>query len=144
MYIHGFNQEPDNGNGNQPFTWLDYIILSNPQGVMKLLSEKGYTGYLAPQNEDEMYEVCLDLMNKEGDQVVVDLLKSHPFYDIFCELSSEEKKIKIPFKNASGDFSIISTIKTINYQTLLETALIIIGALYLGDKLWNVLTKKDV
>jgi hypothetical protein len=142
-YIHGlYNQQPQQDPGQSDnMTWLDYLILSNPQGVMKVLADNGYTGYLAPQDQDEMLDCCMELMDKKGDQAVVDLLKSHPLYDVISEMSQEESKIT--FKNASGDSSVIGTIRTINFQTLLENALIILGAIFIANKLWSFITKPD-
>jgi hypothetical protein len=135
--------KPDNFEGEK-LTWLDYIILSNPQGVMKVLNAYGYTGYLAPQNEDEMIDACMDIMDKYEDQAVIDLLKSNPIYDLVKDLSSEESKIGISFKNASGeDGTVFATIRTINYKKLLENVLIIIGAFYVGSFVWKFFTGKN-
>ena len=142
MYIHGLNQQKVEPEGTM--TWLDFLIMSNPQGVMKVLSSYGYTGYLAPQDENEMYEVCLDLMDKYGDQIVIDLLKSHPMYGVISDICKEETKVTIPFKNASGQLSgIVTTIQTINYKKLIGDVLIIIGAIYLTGKLWHFINSKD-
>jgi hypothetical protein len=144
LYGYDYNQfdgqpeEPLHG-GSQELSWLDYILLSNPQGVMKVLSSYGYTGYLAPQDQDEMMEVCQELMSKYNEQAVIDLLKSHPLYDTIAEISSQNKQVS--FKNATGD-SVIAIIKTINYQSLLENALIIIGAFYLANMLWMYISKE--
>ena len=108
---------------------------------MKVLASYGYTDYLAPKDESEMMDACQDLMSKYGEGAVVDLLKSHPLYDTIAEISAQDKKVS--FKNATGD-SVIAIIKTINYQRLLENALIIIGAFYLANMLWNYISKSDV
>jgi hypothetical protein len=134
-----YQPEPENEPG---LTWLDYIILTNPQGVMKVLASKGYTGYLAPQDEEEMMDCCLELMDKEGDQAVVDLIKSHPLYEVIAEISQEDVGLKNPFRSATGD-SVIATIKTIDYKKLIENVLIIVGAFYLAGKLWSYFTKSD-
>jgi hypothetical protein len=142
MYIPGVNQN-NQVEPSKKMTWLDYLIISNPQGVMHVLDHYGYTGYLAPQDEEEMYEVCLDLMDKHGDPIVVDLLKSHPLYDVISDICKEETKITIPFKNASGeDSQIVTTIRTINFKKLAEDALIIIGAFYLAGIFWKFMTVK--
>jgi hypothetical protein len=135
--------QPDHEAENTQLTWLDYLILSNPQGVMKVLNSYGYTGYLAPADEDEMIEACLDIMDKYGDQAVIDLLKSNPIYDVIAGISTEETKVSIPFFNATGDGTVFATIRTINYKALIEKALIIIGAFYLASKLFNFFTTKD-
>jgi hypothetical protein len=143
MYVHGLNQ-PVEQVGNENITWLDFLILSNPQGVMKVLAGYGYTGYLAPQGPEEMYEVCLDLMDKKGDEGVIALVKSSTLYDLIADISKEETKITVPFKNATGEESVvITTIKTINYKKLIENALLLIGAFYLAGKLWDLVTKTE-
>ncbi len=145
MYVHGPNQDSNSVEpGSGTITWLDYLIISNPQGVMKVLAGYGYTGYLAPQNENEMYEVCLELMDKYNDQAVIDLLKSSPLYDTIVGICQEETTVNVQFKNATGDVSsIITTIKTINYVKLAENILIIIGVIYLAEKLWKAIAKKE-
>jgi hypothetical protein len=142
-YIHGLYdpQYQAQSQPEAPMTWLDILILSNPQGVMKVLADHGYTGYLAPQDEDEMIECCMELMDKYGDQAVIDLLRSHPLYDVISEMSREDTKVT--FKNATGESEVITTIRSINFTKLLETALIILGAFYLAGRLWGFLTKKD-
>ena len=146
LYGYDYNQfdgqpeEPIPG-GDQNLTWLDYIILSHPQGVMKVLNNYGYSDYLAPQDQDEMMEACQELMSKYNEQAVIDLLKSHPLYYTIADISAQDKSVS--FKNATGD-SVIAIIKTINYQSLIENALIIIGAFYLGTLLWNFISKGDV
>lgn len=144
MYVHGLNQFPQKVEPSETITWLDYLVLSNPQGVMKVLAKNGYTGYLSPQDQDEMVEACFEFINSHGDQAVVDLLKEHPLYDVIAGTAMEETKVVVPFKNASGEQSdIITTIRTINYKALAENVLVIIGALFLAGKLWGLLTKTD-
>lgn len=136
-YNNFYNQvEPE---PQTELSWLDYLILSNPQGVMKVLAGYGYTGYLAPQNENEMLDACMGLMDKYGEQAVVDLLKSHPLYDVFSDLSTQERSVS--FQNASGD-SITTIIKTIDYRSLINNAFIIIGAFFLATRLWGYLAGK--
>ena len=136
------------GNINQnvaepQITWLDYLIISNPHGVMKVLASHGYTGYLAPINQEELADAAYDYVEKGGDEAVIELLKSHPLYDVIAGICNEEKKVTVNFKNAAGEVSsIITTIKTINYKKVIGTLLVIIGAFYLADKLWNLLSKK--
>jgi hypothetical protein len=144
MYVHGLNQQLDPVEPSSNMTWLDYLIISNPQGVMKVLAGYGYTGYLAPENEAEMYEVAHEIIEKYEDQAVIDLLKNHPLYAAIEEICTEEKKIVVPFKNASGTTSnFVTTIRTINLKLLIENALIIIGAFFIAGKLWEYITKKD-
>jgi hypothetical protein len=111
---------------------------------MKVLASNGYIGYLAPVDQQEMAEVSMDLIDKKGDQAVIELLKEHPLYDVISDISKEDTKITVPFKNAAGEESAITTsIRTINYKKLIENALVIIGAFYLGGKLWDYITKNE-
>lgn len=142
MPVFGFNQ--NNQVEPSKLTWLDYLIISNPQGVMMVLNRYGYTGYLSPQDEDEMYEVCMDLIEKHGDQIIVEFLQSHPLYDVISDICREETKVAIPFKNASGQESnIITTIRTINFKKLAGNLLIIVGVFFIADRIWHYLTPKD-
>lgn len=132
-YNNSFNTDP------QPqVTWLDDLVLSNPHGIMQVLAKNGYTGYLAPQNKEELVEASYLFIQTKGDQAVVELLKAHPLYDVIAGIAKEDTEVKVNFKNASGDItSVITTIKTINYKKLIENLLIIIGAVYVADKLWK-------
>lgn len=142
MYVHGFNQDPVEPIDS--LTWLDYLIISHPQGVMKVLARYGYTGYLAPQDENEMYGACLDLMDSYGDQAVIDLLKSNPLYDTIADICKEETTINVPLRGRDGSVScLVTTIKSINYVKLAENILLIIGTIYLADKLWKFMSKSN-
>jgi hypothetical protein len=143
MYIDGFNQYEKKVEPQENLTWLDYIIISNPQGVMKVLADYGYTGYLAPENEDEMMEVSIDLMDKYGDQAVIDLLKSNPLYEVISDISKKDVTVKVPFKNAAGDWNITKTISTIDYKLLIENTLVVIGAFFIATQLWAYITKSE-
>ena len=144
MYVHGFNQYAEEQvEPSENLTWLDYIIISNPQGVMKVLAGYGHVGYLAPRDSDEMIQACMDLLDRHGDQAVIDLLKSNPLYDLISEMSKEETKITVPFRNASGGESLITkTITSINFKLLAENVLIVLGAFYIAGKVWEYITKK--
>ncbi len=143
--LYGTGLIDHNASGNQvqeESTWIDYLVMSNPHGVMEVLSRNGYHGYLAPQNEEELLDVTYDYVTRHKDTAVVDLLKSHPLYDAMAEVSKEEKKISLNFLNADGtESSVITSIKSINYKKLIETMLILIGAFYIADKLWGFLNK---
>ncbi len=118
--------------------WLADLVTANPHGVMKVLSVNGYTGYLAPQNTEELYEAAIEFIHVKGDDAVVALLRAHPLYDIIAGISAEERSMPVRFKNADGsESSIITTIKSINYKKLAGTLLMVIGAMYLFDKLFN-------
>lgn len=143
--LYGTGLIDHNASGNQvqeESTWIDYLVMSNPHGVMEVLSRNGYNGYLAPQNEEELLDATYDYITRHKDTAVVDLLKSHPLYDAMAEVSKEEKKISLNFLNADGtESSVITSIKSINYKKLIETMLILIGAFYIADKLWGFLNK---
>lgn len=148
MYVHGLNQFADYQNQVEPepvMSWLDYLIISNPQGVMKVLADYGYTGYLAPADQDEMFEACQDLIDKYGDQITAELLKNHPLFDVIAEIQSGGNSIstKDSFKNASGASGVIQTINTENLKILAGNALVIIGAFFIAQKLLEYLTKKE-
>jgi hypothetical protein len=141
MYVHGLDQSSQ-VEPTDKITWLDYLILSNPQGVMKVLAANGYTGYLAPQDQDEMIEACLDFMDNEGDQAVIDLLQEHPLYKVIFGICTSQPGAASTYKNADGS-TVLTTLKGINYKLLAENILVVIGAFYLAVKLWAVMAKKD-
>ena len=142
-YIDNFAKKPIS-NGDQPdnMIWLDYLVVLNPQSVMKVLSNYGYTGYLAPMDEEELREATYDFIERNGNQAVIELLKAHPLYEVISGICKEETSIKIPFKNASGEeVSLFTTLSRINYKKLLEVALIFIGTFYVADLIWKKFTK---
>jgi hypothetical protein len=132
-------ERQQNNKGSQPdLIWLDYLIMSNPQGVMKVLNNHGYTGYLAPMDEDELTEVAYEFIDKNGDQAVIELLKTHPLYDVIAGISKEESSINVKYKNALGEEgTITTTLRSINYVKVIEAMLIVIGAVYLADLVWK-------
>jgi len=145
MYVHGLNhQQFDQVEPQGKPSWLDYLIMSNPQSVMKVLAGYGYIGYLAPENETEMREVANEVIEEKGEEAVIEFLKNHPLYDAIRDICMEDKKIVVPFKNASGVTSnFVTSIRTINFKLLIENALVIIGAFFVAGKLWEIITKKD-
>lgn len=138
-------ERQQNNNGSQPgLIWLDYLVMSNPHGVMQVLANHGYTGYLAPQDENELSEAAYDFIEKRGDRAVVDLLKSHPLYSTIADISKEESSINVKYKNALGEEgSITTTLRSINYVKLIETMLVVVGAMYLADLLWKKFSKAE-
>ncbi len=122
--------------------WLEYIISSNPQGVMSVLNRNGYTSYLAPQDQDELYEASQEFIHSKGDYAVIELLKTHPLYDVISDIVREENHVT-SFKNADGsESSVLTKIKKIDYRKLAETALIVIGAFFVADKIWTLINKE--
>lgn len=141
LYRQGNNQQPLQEVEPQ-LTWLDYLILSSPQAVMQVLAKNGYVGYLAPIDKDELSEVTYDFVQQKGDYAITELLKAHPLYDVIIGISKEEKQIPITFKNAAGDeYSVVTTLKTIDYKKAIETLLVIIGTFYIADRLLSYFKK---
>lgn len=88
-------------SNNYQITWLDYTIMNNPNGVLKVLSDFGYIGMLAPQTIEQVKENSLDIIDQYGDEGVVALLKAHPEFPAFEELFSGNKYSNT-YRNAIG------------------------------------------
>jgi len=73
---------------NQNITWLDYSIMNNLNGVLKVLADYGYIGMLAPQSIPEVKEAALDIMDQYGDEGTLDVFKAHPEYLVFKDVFS--------------------------------------------------------
>lgn len=127
------------------FSWVDYIIISNPQGAMKVLDNFGYTGYLAPQDHDEMEEAILDLVHRHGDEAVVALLKSHPLYDVIKDIEYQNDNYRFATDNGNDNgndnVTIFDQLSKINIKSFAENALAIIGFVYLVNMIINLLKK---
>ena len=125
----------------QPKTWLDDLVASNPQGVMQVLARNGYVGYLAPQTAEELSEAACDFIEKQGEDAVVELIHAHPLYDVIAGVSgSANRKFGL---NATGDdIQVPAVIKNIDYRKVIETSLMIIGALYIAGSLIGLLGKE--
>lgn len=143
LYPGDYNHNSEADDYVRDLTWIDYLVASNPQGVMKVLANYGYIGYLAPQDETEMTEVAYDLVSKQDDQAVIDLLKVHPLFDVISDICKEETVVKVPFRNASGETSFFTTINTINYSKLIENLLLIVGIFFVADNVFQYITKSD-
>ena len=81
-------------------TWLDYCIMNNLSGVLKVLSSYGYIGMLAPQSIPEVKESSLDLMDKYGEEGTVDLLTAHPEYLVFKDIFTGSSNSGSYYNNA--------------------------------------------
>jgi hypothetical protein len=88
-------------NRGKQINWLDYTIMGNPNGVMKVLSDHGFTGYMAPQSEDQMRQCALDVMDTHGDEGIKALMHAHPEYAAFKDLFSEQLQSQ-NFNNVIG------------------------------------------
>jgi hypothetical protein len=123
-------------------TWLDSLVISNPNGVMLVLDRNGYTGYLAPQGPEELLDAAYDFVEKKGDDAVIELLKVHPLYDVIADVATENKIVTAHFKSATGeDIPIVTMIKTIDYRKLLETMLVVIGVVWIANEFWKFFNK---
>lgn len=123
--------------------WIEELALSNPQGVMKVLASNGYTGYLAPRDENELVQAALDFVQSEGDDAVIELVKAHPLYDVIAGISREKKQIPLSFRNAEGEESqVIAEFSNINYKKVIEVILVIIGIVFVADKLFGYIFKE--
>lgn len=143
LHTSGYNEQPVQTVESR-LTWLDYLIESNPHAVMQVLAINGYVGYLAPQDKEELSEATYDFVEQKGDRAIVELLKAHPLYDVIVGISQQEKSIPVTFKNAAGDEStVVTTIKAIDYKKVIETCLVVIGAIYLADMLLGQFKVKD-
>jgi hypothetical protein len=134
-----FSYQPlDNGNSNP--TWIDLLVHSNPQGVMQVLSRYGYSGYLAPHDEQELIDAAADLVYKRGEEAVVELLKAHPLYDVINDLTQiNNQKV---YRSATGDQSTgNTTLAGMDYKKLALNALVVIGLVYVLDKFWEYFSK---
>ena len=85
---------------NEQITWLDYILLSNPDGVLKVLSKYGYTGYNDQMGYDQARAASLEIMDRYGERGIIDLLRAHPEYEAFSDLFARSHS---PFFNATND-----------------------------------------
>jgi hypothetical protein len=121
----------DFGTTEYTITWVDQLVASNPQGVMQVLARNGYTGYLAPQNEEELADAAYDFLERNKDLAVRELLKSHTLYDVIAGIAGDDK-----FKNAE-DNSVVDQLKKLNYKDTIKNVLMVIGILYIADKLWS-------
>ena len=103
--------------GQGQISWLDYTINNNLNGVLKVLSEYGYIGMLAPQTLEQVKKQSIEVMNTYGDTGTVSLLKAHPEFEAFSEIFGVNENNK--FNNAIGGVtsqidSFVSRLKPIN------------------------------
>jgi hypothetical protein len=145
LYGESYQKSQDQPQG----TWVDLLVASSPHGVMQVLARNGYSGYLAPQNQEELTDAAYDFVEKKGEDAVVELLKAHPLYDVISEISTGAytKKSTKSFSNATGDTSLISAVipdslKTIDFRKATEAALIIIGILWVANYIYEYLSLK--
>ena len=138
---------PENNTNTQQPTiqqegWLNYIITHNPQGVMRVLNSNGYTGYLAPQNENEMYEACLVFQNKD-ENGTEKLLMAHPDFqilqDIFLKVGKQRQKLN---NNNNGKMNNFQKDELIDFvkkekRKILKVALITLVSVYVIRAITN-------
>ena len=138
---------PENNTNTQQPTiqqegWLNYIITHNPQGVMRVLNRNGYTGYLAPQNENEMYEACLVFQSKD-ESGTEKLLMAHPdfqiLHDIFFKVGKQRQKLN---NNNNGKMNNFQKDELIDFvkkekRKILKFALITVISFYVIKAITN-------
>lgn len=118
---------------NSQIYWLDYIIYNNPQGLMRVCSQYGYIGMLAPQSLQDLKVCALEIMEQYGDEGTVAILKSHPEYLIFEELFQNQPRkasLRPRYNNAIGDVS-TKVSSFISSQSILNQFIIGLGV-FLG------------
>jgi len=47
------------------------------------------TGQYMPNNDDEIYDACMYLMDKKGDEFIKELIKEHPDYDLITKYTTK-------------------------------------------------------
>ena len=70
--------------------WLDYTIDINPTGVLAILTSHGMVGQYTPENDDDIYEACLDLLESKGVEFKNKLIKEHPDYNMIINSISSK------------------------------------------------------
>jgi hypothetical protein len=108
--------------------WLDYTITNNPNGVMKVLSDHGYSGYMSPQSKEQMRACALDVMDNHGRDGIKALLKAHPEYAAFKDLFSESQN---EFSNAIGG-GLSEKINSFVYRNPVNQAIVALGIFVFG------------
>ena len=61
---------------------LDYIILTNPRGVVKMLYNNGY---VVPDTMSQMKVYLKDIIKEKGESALIELLSHHPDKEILTE-----------------------------------------------------------
>jgi D-arabinose 1-dehydrogenase-like Zn-dependent alcohol dehydrogenase len=142
MLRNGTSGEQANSDQVQDASWLDHLIMSNPHGVMQVLARNGYSGYLAPQDDEELHDAAYDFVEKQGELAVIQLLKEHPLYGAISDIVTEEKKIRFNFLGADGEISsVLTTVRSIDYKKVIELLLMLIGAFWVAGKFWGFISK---
>jgi hypothetical protein len=117
-------------NQGKQINWLDYTINNNPNGVMKVLSDHGFSGYMAPQSEVQMRQCALDVMDTYGEDGIKALMHAHPEYAVFKDLFAQELQSN-NFSNAIGG-SLSEKINAFVYKNPFNQALFALGIFVLG------------
>lgn len=115
-------------------SWVDILISINPQGVMAVLSRNGYSGFLAPQDFEELRDAAIDFVEQGGEEAVIELFKSHPLYDSLVTAARSQGR---NFHNADGG-PVQFLFSGINFNQLIRSILMVIGAAYLFDRVLKI------
>lgn len=95
-YANPNNEEQENIKNE----FLEHLIWSNPQGIMSVLNRSGYTGSLAPQNQEELYEAAQYYIDRGGESAVVELCKIAPEFEAMRSIEVEQThKLEVPDLN---------------------------------------------
>jgi hypothetical protein len=122
-------------NNRGQISWLDYIILNNPDGIVRILA--GY-GYPEPASLEDIRLYALDFISRHGDKATVQLLKAHPEYLVFKDILSSHNN----FRNATGNFA--QRFDSFLARSPLNQALVALGIFLLIYNISMALPQKQV
>mgnify|MGYP000956151632 CR=1 FL=1 len=121
----------------------EYIATNNPRASMQILRDFGYDVL----NRQSMSQNLRDLVNKEGDSAIHEIMKYHPDRDYFSEsvVATKIAKIKKKFEsekekylNASGSNqnsnSIVHNLNSANTTNVIILASAIVIAIAITSK----------
>jgi hypothetical protein len=121
--------------------WTTYIAANNPDGLNNVLEKYGYP---AADNENEMAEAIDMLLNENGNQATVDLLKEHPDYDIIIETYKQDDI----FRNGTGNepeikpqiqeqpaITVKNEMPQANFSVTLQNVILVVMAFWLINKI---------
>ena len=126
-------------NQGKQINWLDYTIMGNPNGVMKVLSDHGFSGYMAPQSEAQMRQCALDVMDMHGEEGIMALMHAHPEYAAFKDLFAKESQSN-NFSNAIGS-ELSDKINQWVYRNPVNQAIVALAVFAVGYYLMNTIHK---
>lgn len=121
--------------------WTTYIAANNPEGLNNVLYKYGYP---AAGSEAEMDEAIEILLNENGHQATIDLLKEHPDYDIivdtykqsdvFSRAAGNEPEIK-PHIQEQPAITVKNEMPQANFSITLQNVVLVVMAFWLINKI---------